>query len=268
MTKDISNNYLDFNQQFWDNAVAPHVESDFYDVPRFLETKNSLNQVEMDQLGDVAGKTLLHLQCHFGMDSLSWAHKGAAVTAVDFSEVAIKQANELSLQTGIAADFIHSDIYALPKHLDQQFDVVFTSYGTIIWLPDLDRWAKVIADRLKPGGEFHIVDFHPVQQMLGEKEAKFQYPYFNTEPIVEDEEGSYANEGEKKTRTIVSWNHSFSETFDALWANGLEIVQFDEFDYSPYNCFANLVESAPGKWQVKGLQGMLPMVYGLKAIKL
>ena len=152
-------NYIDINRQSWNNRVDSHYDSDFYDVKGFIEGKTSINNEEMVLLGDVNGKSILHLQCHFGQDTLSLARLGANVTGVDLSDKAIDRANELSNEIGVDARFICCDIYDLPLHLDEQFDIVFTSYGTIGWFPDLDKWAGLISRYLKHSGKFVFIDF-------------------------------------------------------------------------------------------------------------
>jgi SAM-dependent methyltransferase len=138
--------YFETNLKHWDELVGVHKETPYYDLAGFKAGRDSVHSTEVGELGDVAGKTLLHLQCHFGMDTLSWARRGAIVTGVDFSQRAIESARALATELGIDARFVHSDIYSLPDNLAGQFDVVFTCYGTNFWLPDLDRWAAVIGD--------------------------------------------------------------------------------------------------------------------------
>src|SRR5690606_5040157 len=158
--------YLAINKKSWNQRVQTHLDSEFYELPAFLKGKSSLNQIELDLLKDIKGKSILHLQCHFGQDSISLARMGAKVTAVDFSDKAIDAAKELCTKLGVDVNFLCSDIYELPHILDGQFDIVFTSYGTIGWLPDLQKWAKVVSHYLKNKGEFIFVEFHPVVWMF------------------------------------------------------------------------------------------------------
>ena len=144
--------YLEANRKLWDQWTAEHEASPFYDVAGFRAGKDRLRSIELSEMPDVRGKTLLHLQCHFGLDTLAWARRGAIASGVDFSEQSIALARSLSQELGIAADFYCSDIYNLPAVLDGQFDIVFTSYGVLHWLKDLQRWGEVIAHFLKPGG--------------------------------------------------------------------------------------------------------------------
>src|SRR5438067_5957834 len=175
------------NRANWDAWAAINAASANYDVAGFKAGKLSLNRIEREELGDVAGKSLLHLQCHFGLDSLSWARLGAAVTGVDFSDKAIALARSLSEETGIPATFVQSNIYDLADNLTGQFDIVFTSYGVLWWLPDLAGWAKVVSHFLKPGGTFLLVEAHPIASMFDPddpSELKVKYPYFpSREPL-------------------------------------------------------------------------------------
>ncbi|RFS19513.1 class I SAM-dependent methyltransferase [Chitinophaga silvatica] len=264
---DLEKQYFEANKSLWNQRVATHINSEFYNVPAFKAGTTSLNSIELTELTEVKGKSLLHLQCHFGMDTLSWAREGAIVTGADLSDKAIEQARQLADELQIPATFVCSNIYDLKENLHQQYDIVFTSYGTIGWLPDLDRWASVISHFLRPGGRFYIADFHPVIWMFGDTFQSFDYSYFNTEVIATDQEGTYADKSAPLKGKEYGWNHPISEIQNALIKAGLSISFFNEFDYSPYNCFANTVEIHPGKWQIKGMEGKLPMVYSLMAVK-
>jgi 2-polyprenyl-3-methyl-5-hydroxy-6-metoxy-1,4-benzoquinol methylase len=261
------NDWLNTNRKSWDDRVESHKNSDFYALDTFKKTRDALMPIEKRELGDVANKTLLHLQCHFGMDTLSWAERGARVTGVDFSENALQLARELATELGYDASFILSDIYDLPKHLTGQFDVVFTSYGTIGWLPDIQKWAAVVAHFLKPNGTFYIADFHPFVWTLSNDFSKIEYNYFGGEPIIETEEGTYADRNAPIKNTSISWNHSLSSIINALISNGLTIEFVNEFPYSPYNCFEKTVLGDDGFYRIEGLENMIPMVYSIKAIK-
>ena len=159
-------NYKEIHRKSGNQRVDVHMDSEFYDMKGFLSGKSSLNSIELELLGDIRGKEILHLQCHFGQDTISLARTGAIATGVDLSDKAIQKAQELASQCGVEASFIQCDIYDLPKHLDRQFDIVFTSYGTIGWLPDLDKWAGIVSRYLKPKGKFVFVELHPVVWMF------------------------------------------------------------------------------------------------------
>ncbi|UOK41696.1 MULTISPECIES: class I SAM-dependent methyltransferase [Flavobacterium] len=260
-------NYLEINRQSWNNRTEIHLKSEFYNLDDFLKGKTSLNDIELDRLGDIKGKTILHLQCHFGQDSISLSRLGAEVTGVDLSDKAIESAKQIAAETNSNANFICCDIYDLPNHLDKQFDIVFTSYGTIGWLPDLDKWAKIISRFLKPNGKFIFVEFHPVVWMFDSNFEKIDYNYFNSGPIIETETGTYADKNAAITQTYVSWNHSLGEVINYLIKNGLEINTLDEFDYSPYNCFNKTIEPEPKKYRIEHLDNKIPMVYSITATK-
>lgn len=260
-------NYAEINRTLWNTKTAHHVASEFYNVPGFVAGETSLNAIELALLGDVAGQSVLHLQCHFGQDSLSLSRMGAQVTGVDLSDKAITEARALNTQLGLDAQFICADVYELPQHLAQQFDVVFTTYGVLGWLPDMDRWATVVAHFLKPGGRLLLVEFHPVVWMFDNSFTRFDYSYFNRETITELETGTYADRAAPIATTSVSWNHSLSEVLGALLRHNLEIQHFDEYDYSPYNCFAGLEDVGARHYQFPHLSGKLPMVYSVVACK-
>lgn len=259
--------YIRINRQSWNNRTELHLKSDFYDVSSFLEGRSSLNPIELELLGDICDKSILHLQCHFGQDSISLARMGAQITGVDFSDKAIDIANDLTDKAGLNTRFICCDIYDLPNHLNEKFDIVFTSYGTIGWLPDMDQWAGIITHFLKPQGKFIFVEFHPVVWMFDDNFGKVSYNYFNSDAIVETIEGTYADRTADLRQEYISWNHSISEVINSLIKNGLEIIHLNEFDYSPYNCFRKMVESEPKKYRIEHLDNKIPMVYSVVATK-
>lgn len=260
-------NYIEINRQSWNNRTDIHLKSEFYDLDGFLKGKTSLNETELNLLGDVKGKTVLHLQCHFGQDTISLSRLGAEVTGVDLSDKAVEYAKKIADETKSNARFICCDIYDLPNHLDKQFDIVFTSYGTIGWLPDLDKWAKIVSRFLKPDGQFVFVEFHPVVWMFDDDFQKIAYNYFNSGAIVETESGTYADRAACITQESVTWNHPLSEVINSLIKNGLELKSLDELDYSPYNCFNKTIKIASEKYRIEHLDNKIPMVYSIVATK-
>jgi len=259
--------YREINRQLWNAKTGIHVQSDFYDVPSFLKGANTLNEIELPLLGDVNGQDILHLQCHFGLDTLSLERMGARATGIDLSDAAIAQAKELAQQAGLNTTFIQSDVYELPHVLHASFDQVFTSYGTIGWLPDLDKWAGVINHFLKPGGSLVFAEFHPVVWMFDYEFTHVAYSYFKDEAIVEEEKGTYTDRDADLQLQSVNWNHSLGEVFQALQNQGLQITFFNEYNYSPYNCFMNMKEIGSGKHVIAAHPHRLPLVYALKAEK-
>jgi SAM-dependent methyltransferase len=261
------NDYLEINKQTWNNKVDVHIASDFYENENFLNGKSTLNSIELDLIGDVSNKKILHLQCHFGQDTISFVRLGAKATGVDLSDKAIERAKEFNLKLGLDVTFICCDIYNLPDHLNDKFDFVFTSYGTIGWLPDLDKWAKVVSHFLNPNGKFVMADFHPFVWMYDDNFKEVFYNYFNVEPIFEESTGTYAEKKSKIKNTTISWNHPISEILNSLINSGLEINQFNEFDYSPYNCFNEAEETEPRKFRIKTFENKIPLVYSILATK-
>lgn len=259
--------YFEMNRKIWNEKTEVHIRSPFYDNENFLKGKSTLKPVELSLLGDPEGKRILHLQCHFGQDSISLARMGALVTGIDLSDQAIRRANEFARLTNMNARFICCNIYDLKDHLQDKFDIVFTSYGTITWLPDLARWAETVSHYLRPGGKFIMVEFHPVVWMFDEAFEKIGYNYFNTGPIVESETGDYADRNALIGYPFAGWNHGIGEILNSLIACGLELSSFEEFNYSPYNCFRDTLEIEPGKFQIKHLEGKIPMLYAIAATK-
>lgn len=260
-------NYLKINKNSWNAKVEPHLKSDFYFVDEFLKGRSSLNSIELDLLGDVKEKSILHLQCHFGQDSISLSRLGAKVTGIDLSDKAINAAKDLARQCGTDTKFICSDVYDLPNVLDEKFDIVLTSYGTIGWLPDLNKWAQVINHFLKADGTFVMVEFHPVVWMFDDDFQEVAYNYFNEKPIIETYAGTYADSSADIIQEYVMWNHSLAEVIQNLIKNNLEIYNFREFDWSPYPCFKHVEEVEKGKWRISHFGNKIPLVYALNAQK-
>lgn len=267
------NEFLEANRKRWDELTPLHARSGFYDVQGLRDGGLTLMPLEQEELGDVAGRSLLHLQCHFGLDTLSWARLGAQVTGVDFSEEAITLARSLSAELGIAADFVRSDLYGLPSVLTGRFDIVYTSYGVLCWLPDLPRWAKVIAHFLRPGGTFYIAEIHPFAYVFrDEKDAEgleVFYPYFHSaEPLRFQEQGSYAAPGADVFHTVTyEWQHSLGDIVNSLILADLQIEFLHEFPYACERMFPFLRQDREGWWRLEGHPGSIPMTFSLKATK-
>lgn len=257
--------FFEENKKLWNAKVSHHLQSDFYDVAGFLAGKSSLTEIETDALGDVSGKTMLHLQCHFGQDSLSWARKGAKVTGVDFSEEAIRTAEALTEKTGLDTRFLLANVYDLPSVLDEKFDLVFTSYGTIVWLPDIPRWASIVRRFLKDGGIFYIAEFHPTLYLFNFDNHQVEYGYFTTEqPYEETVEGTYADRYADLKGKEYFWQHALSEVISPLLGEGLMLLEFKEYDFSPYSCFPNMTEREPNRFVWGNFGVRLPHIFTLK----
>lgn len=254
------------NRDIWNCRVDAHIDSEFYDHQSFLEGRNSLNPLELELLGDVEGLSVLHLQCHFGQDSLSLARMGARVTGVDISDQAIRRAREINQKLGLDAEFVCCNVLDVTDHMDRQFDVVFASYGTIGWIETLDPYFENVVRLLSDGGRYVIVDFHPVYWMFNDDVSGIEHSYFNRGAIIEEVAGSYASDDANPKMKEYGWNHPFDEVIGALHKAGMRLVDFREYDSSPYDIFRNSTRGEKG-YQVKGLEGKLPLVYSLVAAK-
>lgn len=271
----MSSNYTGYflaNKDLWNKRTIVHKDSSFYNLAGFKMGENVLTPIELKEMGNVKGKKLLHLQCHFGMDTLNWARLGAEVTGMDISDKAIDEARKLNDDSsinsgGVNAKFICCNLYDLKEHLDQKYDIVFTSYGVIGWLPDLDKWAEIISYYLRPGGIFYMAEFHPVIWMFNDEFTHIKYYYDNREIIITENQGTYTDRNAAIAVKEYSWNHALSEVLNALINAGLKIELFNEYMYSPYPCFSNVVETEKGKWHIKGMEGKIPMVYSVRAVK-
>jgi len=260
--------YIETNKMLWDTKTGFHLKSDFYEMEAFRAGKNMLKPIELEGLGDVSGKSLLHLQCHFGQDTICWARKGAKVTGIDLSEKSIEAAKLLADELEVEATFVQSNVLELPKNLNGKFDIVFTSYGVLGWLPDLDQWARVIAHFLADGGTFYIAEFHPFLYIHEFENKKITFPYFNPgTPFEEEEEGTYADPTANIKQKEYFWMHSLSEVFQALFKAGLNIQDFKEFDYAPYNCLPHMQERKPGEFIYGDYEVSLPHVFSITAKK-
>lgn len=258
------------NRSLWNEWARIHAASDFYHLDDFKSGAITLNDLERGEVGPVAGKSLLHLQCHFGLDTLSWARLGANVTGVDFSNEAITLADQLAQALNIPARFLCSDIYALDDLLQEQFDIVYTSYGVLSWLPDIPRWAKIAADRVKPGGFFYIAEFHPFSWVLDDEaqEYRLRYPYFNRDVMAFQVQGSYADRAAKvETRVEYGWNHTLGEIITSLIDAGLTLEFLHEFPFSVYEQLPYLKPDDQGLWRQNDEPAMMPLIFSLKAWK-
>lgn len=254
--------YFEMNRSAWDQRATAHFESRFYDVQGFLSGQTSLKEIELLELTGVAGRTLLHLQCHFGLDTLSWVRQGAVCTGVDISPVAIEKARELAAMAKLDAKFVCSDVYSFKRSEPEPYDIVFTSYGAVCWLPDLRRWAHTVSSNLAIGGTFYMAEFHPIYDLLT------GYSYFTrAEPDI-DEKGSYTENGANAVARLATWAHPISSVVNALVGAGIAIQRVNEFPFSPYNCFEGMVEREPGRFYLTHRGNDVPIVYSLTGRKI
>ncbi|MFX1574196.1 MAG: class I SAM-dependent methyltransferase [Promethearchaeota archaeon] len=267
--------YFKANQKLWDEFAKEHfqIENEFYSVKAFLEGKTSLRQFELKEIGNVKGKKLLHLQCHFGLDTLSWAREGAIVTGIDFSGEAIRLAKVLAGKTNLIGKFIQTNLYDLPKVLSEKFDIIYTSIGVLCWLNDLKKWAEIIAQFLKSGGFFYIAEGHPVSKMFDNEhpdELQLKYDYFHrSEPIEFIAEGSYAsNKAHMNPHKEYEWDHSLSDIINSLIQAGLKIEFFNEYPFTTYKLYAFSEKGSDGYYRLKNQKAKIPLLFTLKASKL
>ncbi len=270
--------YLKANLASWDEAVGLHVDSELYDVAGFKAGATSLSEIELGELGPIVGEgtTLLHLQCHFGLDTLSWARRGAVVTGADFSGEGIRTARALADEVGLSAraTFVESDVEYLPDALSGQFDVVFTSWGALIWLGDLERWAEVVDHFLKPGGTLYVAEFHPYAFLLAEDSTpdslRVGFPYFMYGvPAKWDEPGDYADPDATPEHTVTfEWLHGFAEIVDPLLRRGLRLDFLHELPYTiPGLSLPFLEKDEGGMLRLKGHHEDFPLTFTLKMTK-
>lgn len=267
--------HMKSNQARWNEMVSIHETSAFYDVASFKAGRITVKDIERAELGDVTGKSLLHLQCHFGMDTMSWTRLGAIkVTGVDFSEKAITLAQALAKELSIDARFVCSNIYDLPNDelIPDRFDIVYTALGVICWLPDLKHWAHVISHYLKPGGTFYILEGHPFMWTLDEfsPDLKVIYPYSSPGPLTFEAEYSYADPTIKlENKTEYGWNHSFSDILNPLITEGLTIEFLHEFPFSGWKCLPDMEKGEDGwcRFTDERKRNLVPLMFSLKATK-
>jgi SAM-dependent methyltransferase len=264
------NEYEKGNQKLWDELTEVHVNS--YGIGKFLAGETTLDEIQLREMGDLQGKSVLHLQCHFGLDTLSLAREGAAVTGVDFSEKAIAQAKLLSEKSKVTARFIQSNIYDLENYLSDKFDYVYSTQGVLCWLKDLENWAKVIAHFLKPGGVFYLMDTHPILYIFEDTERgplNIIHSYFHRdEPIVWDDHApDYSDPSYLWESPSYEWMWSVSDIINSLTRAGLRIEFFNEYDKVFSKMLPDMVRDNDGWWILTDLRGKLPLMFTLRARK-
>jgi len=264
--------YRSANLSLWRELVAVHAESTEYDLAGFIQGKSSLRSVELTELSDLNGQSVLHLMCHFGLDSMSLARAGAHVTGVDYAPEAIALARKLSKQVGVKARFVCSDVYDLPNKLKGKFDMVFISYGVLAWLPDLNKWAAVIARFLKPGGFFYIVELHPTTLLFADNAdgsgiVATQAQAAN--PRLVPVHGSYADRTVKLTQPVkYKWQHTTADILNSLMQAGLRLEFFHEFPFCSFQKFACMEKGSDDWWRFpEGIAPGVPLLFSLRAAK-
>ena len=253
------------NRAAWNRMVDLHVNHPEYRTQEVINGGSSLKRIELEALGNVRGKHLLHLMCQFGLDTLSWARRGAIVTGVDISDRSIQVADEIKIQAGLEAEFVRADVLDLIGRIDRKFDIVFQSYGTHIWLSDIFQWARVIAHYLKPGGSFFMIDEHPVNPL-------FLFPqddpdYFATEPVRTLNPPDYCETQTRIDGEHVEWQHPVSKIVNALISAGLTIDRLEEYNFGYYRFADGWYETADHYWYPPGGPTKYPLMLAVKARK-
>ncbi|MGW2389435.1 class I SAM-dependent methyltransferase [Streptomyces lydicamycinicus] len=260
------------NRARWDERVAIHTASDYYDQDRFRRVRDVLRDFEVAEVGDVTGRSLLHLQCHFGQDTLSWAHRGAArVVGLDFSEAAIDTARALAAELGYGPDraaFVAADVYDAAEAVpDAAYDIVYTGIGALNWLPDLERWADTAASLVAPGGFLYLAEFHPLCDALDDETgSRIVHDYFSRDAWVDEAPGTYTDFGAPTVNNrSVEWQHPLGDVVSALAATGLRIDFLHEHDKTMFQRFTALSRHDDGYHRFAADRPRIPLMYSLRA---
>jgi SAM-dependent methyltransferase len=262
------------NRANWDERVAVHLgPGSDYELAALRAGCHPLHAVENDELGAVAGKRLLHLQCHFGVDTLALAQRGAIVTGVDFSAPAIDAARGLAAELGLPATFVQADVYDTRQAVDGEFDVVFTTWGTICWLPDIAGWARVVASMLAPGGLFYFADVHPMALVFDDTVPGSQgmpgwaVPYFHKGAMEFNDTRDYADPNAVLVNARThEFMHPVASVVQALLDAGLRLEMLREHPVLAWKAFAGMVPTEGGMFRLPGKE-WLPLAFSLRAAK-
>ncbi|MFD0375758.1 class I SAM-dependent methyltransferase [Streptomyces sp. NPDC127112] len=255
------------NRAAWDLRTAVHLQSDFYPVDRVRAGQSTLHPPELALAGDVRGLRLLHLQCHFGLDTLSWARLGAEATGIDFSPAAVSAARTLAEETGLPARFECADVLALDAP-GTPYDLAVTTYGVLCWLDDLDRWARAVHRVLRPGGRLVLVEFHPLLEALHPGRLSGAGGYFpGAPPQAVWTEGTYTDPSAPIRYPEYRWQHPVGSVVAALVGAGMEVIGLREYPHCSYRLFDELDTCADGLWSDASAPGRLPYMYAITATR-
>ncbi len=257
----------DLNRAFWDERVPIHTASEFYDVEGFKAGREPLEGFELEALGDVSGRSLVHLQCHFALDTLSWARHGARVTGLDFSAPAIEAARALAADIGVEADFVCADVYDAPEVLGgRSFEIVYVNVGAINWLPDIRRWAGVVDALLEPGGVLYMKEVHPFSWVFGDDDLSVENDYFAHRNDY-DEPGTYTDPDAPTVHNRTEeWQHPLGEVVNAVIGAGLTLELLGEYDHQAYRQWP-FMEQDGTVYRMPAGTPRLPLMYSLRARK-
>lgn len=259
------------NKKLWNELAPVHYES--YNIDKLRRGQHLLDEIQMSEIGDVTGKSLLHLQCHIGTDSLSFVRLGASVTGVDISDRSIELAEKLKAELNLDAKFINCNVYDLPQYSDQKYDIVYTSQGVLCWLSDLKLWANLIAKYLEPNGFFYIMESHPFLHVFddsGSPELDAKYSYFHkAEPDKwVDESPDYSDENYISDTPSYEWQWSLSDIVNSLVQAGLRISFVNEYDKIFYKAHPDMIRASDGWWYLPEKKRKIPLMFTLKAHKI
>lgn len=264
--------YIAANRANWDDRVPIHVASRFYDVENWLRDQPGPLERELEDLGEVSGLDVVHLQCHFGLDTLAFANAGARVTGLDFSRAAIAEARSLAERTGLAerARFVEADVLSAADALSpERYDLVYVSLGALCWLPSVGRWAAQVASLLRPGGRLYLHDGHPLAWALAEDDLRLEHSYFEElKPCLDDVDVTYTDGNARVEHTrAYEWNHSMGEIVTAVVEHGLRVVSLVEHDWTVWPRFSWLVETDDHRWRIPPDRPRVPLTFTLLATR-
>ncbi|MDX6596808.1 MAG: hypothetical protein QOE87_695 [Gaiellales bacterium] len=265
----MADDWFEVNREMWDERVPIHVASELYDVEAFVAGRSSLRPFELAELRDVGGRTLVHPQCHFGEDTLSWARLGAHVTGLDFSGPAVEAARALAARCELEAEFVEANVYDASEALGgRRFDIVYTGLGALNWLPDVERWASVMASLVAPGGCLYLAEFHPFTHVFGDDDLSVEYPYFHEpdRPFEFPGTGDYASPDAKTVHNrAFEWNHGLGSVVSAIIGAGFTLEFLHEHDSTLFKRWPFLVGER-GTFRLPEGMPSLPLLYSLRAL--
>ncbi len=258
----------EMNRRWWDERAGIHATSALYDLPSFRAGRSTLLPFELEELGEVADLTLLHLQCHIGLDTLSWSRLGAAVTGLDFSPPAIALARQVAAELDLEAEFVLATVEEAPHVLGRQFDIVYSGRGALCWLPSVQRWAEVVGQLLRPGGRLYLAEFHPLTDAMAGDEPRFEVDYREGSAVTDSSPGDYTDRDlETVNNETFEWVHPLGSVVTALFQAGLVVEQLVEREETYFQRFPGLVAASPGVWQFPSDRPQIPLSYSLRASK-
>jgi SAM-dependent methyltransferase len=274
MTDDSRQALMMPNRPAWDERAALHLRdaSGFYAVNRFRAGEDILLDIVSKEIGDVRDKRIAHLQCHIGLEALCLARRGAIVSGLDFSDQSIAAARQLADRSGLPATFLCGDVYEAPRLLEQTFDIVFVSWGSLNWLPDIVQWGEVVGALLPPGGYLYLVEQHPflsaMKEIDGRIQAFFDWRTPRERPIVTDMPMSYNNDPSRLRHSrLHEWNHPLSDILGALTKAGLRLDFLHEHEVIPWRRFSTMVPVSDRLYGLPADAARMPLSFSLKASK-